>query len=63
MDPKEQEFDLDDVTHNSPLDEAEIEEEDLELDGFEDHMHDDLDLQKDDYAEEPFHEETLPDAP
>ena len=60
---KEQKFDLDDVTHNSPLDEAETEEEDVELDQFEDHMDDDLDLQKDDYGDEAFHDIQRPDAP
>lgn len=62
-DKKAQEFDLDDVTHNSPLDEAETEEEDVELDQFEDHMDDDLDLQKDDYGDEAFHDIQRPDAP
>ena len=62
-DKKAQTFDLDDVTHNSPLDEAETEEEDVELDQFEDHMDDDLDLQKDDYGDEAFHDIQRPDAP
>ncbi len=58
-----QEFDLDDVTDDSPLDQAEEEEADLELDDLEDHMGDDIDLQKDDFADEPFHKESLPDEP
>ena len=62
-DKKAQAFDLDDVTHDSPLDQAETEEEDVELDQFEDHMDDDLDLQKDDYGDEAFHDIQRPDAP
>lgn len=57
------EFDLNDVTHNSPLDEAQTEQEDQELDMFEDQMGDDLDLQKDDFESETFHDVQSSDAP
>ncbi len=63
MPAKDERYDLNDVTRNAPLDEAETEEADLEEDEFADQLTDDLDLEKDDFADEAFHEETLPDEP
>lgn len=63
MSAKDERYDLNDVTRNAPFDEAETEEADEEVDEFADHMGDDLDLEKDDFASETFHGETLPEEP
>ena len=63
MTTHDQSYDLDDVTNDDPLDAPRTEQADEELDEFADQATDDLDLDKDILADEPFEAETAPDEP